>query len=196
MKTDYKGIDYSLGRTNIDHTTGIRYGVIPVSQFNEFFDDMFEAEYGDPTCPKCGNTVNEKSLHKDYYCDQCHCNDLDGIDQESQEYTDLYNDTIKGNCYYSDQCFGDQPIGWTGTDSNYEYSADSDCIDAFITKSPYYTHAQFCSPCAPGACYLLNPCADGPKAYCFGHDCFPSGKAPYPVFNVTDDKEVLPNEKS
>ena len=27
-KTDYVGIDYGLGRSNIDKATGIRYGVI------------------------------------------------------------------------------------------------------------------------------------------------------------------------
>lgn len=35
----------------------------------------------------------------------------------------------------------------------------TDCLDndAFIIKSPYYTYAQFCSPCVPGAGNLDNP---------------------------------------
>ena len=74
---------------------------------------------------------------------------------------------------------------------NREYRAESDsCGDIFITKSPYYTKAQFCSPCAPGACYLMNPCEGGEKAYCFGHDWFEDGKAPYPVYLVKDDSLV------
>ena len=72
-----------------------------------------------------------------------------------------------------------------------EYSAEcGEMGDIFITKSPYYTKAQFCSPCAPGACYLMNPCEGGEKAYCFGHDWFEDGKAPYPVYLVKDDSLV------
>jgi hypothetical protein len=78
--------------------------------------------------------------------------------------------------------------------------------DIMIIKSPYYTYAQFCSPCAPGAGYLMNwfkmengyspetlgieqfekmaQAAGFPKVYCFGHDWFGNGIAPYPVFNV------------
>ena len=72
-----------------------------------------------------------------------------------------------------------------------EYIAESDSYgDIFITKSPYYTRAQFCSPCAPGACYITNTYDDGEKAYCFGHDWFEDGKAPYPVYRVTDNTIV------
>jgi len=72
-----------------------------------------------------------------------------------------------------------------------EYIAESDDYgDIFITKSPYYTRAQFCSPCAPGACYLTNPCDDGEKAYCFGPDWFEDGKVPYPVYKVEDDTRI------
>ncbi len=83
---------------------------------------------------------------------------------------------------------------FTESDLRGEYKAtqSGDDSDIFILKSPYYTRAQFCSPCAPGACYLTNPCEDGERAYCFGHDWFDDGKAPYPVFLVADDSEVLP----
>lgn len=65
--------------------------------------------------------------------------------------------------------------------------------DIFITKSPYYTYAQFCSPCAPGACYLLNPLEDRPtnnRCYCFGPEFFDDGKCPYPVFKC-DTYEMI-----
>ena len=84
-----------------------------------------------------------------------------------------------------------EPAGFYVDDSEYLAESDS-CGDIFITRSPYYTRAQFCSPCAPGACYLLNPCEDGERAYCFGHDWFEDGHAPYPVYRVVDDAEVLP----
>ncbi len=74
---------------------------------------------------------------------------------------------------------------------NKEYTAEcSDGIDIFITKSPYYTRAQFCSPCAPGACYLMNPCDDGEKAYCFSSDWFDDNIAPYPIYRVSDDSLI------
>ena len=75
-----------------------------------------------------------------------------------------------------------------------EQSADD--VDIFVCKSPYFTYAQFCSPCAPGAGYLLNPLTEpdpGNKAYCFGHDWFESGKAPYPVYSVETGELVRPD---
>lgn len=47
------------------------------------------------------------------------------------------------------------------------------------------------APCAPGAGYLSNPCPDGPKTYCFGHDWFENDVAPYPVYRV-DTGELVP----
>jgi len=71
--------------------------------------------------------------------------------------------------------------------------------DIFITKAPYFTYAQFCSPCAPGACHLRNPlppftASDDNKAYCFGHDWFEDDAAPYPVFSVETGLIVEPTK--
>ena len=90
-----------------------------------------------------------------------------------------------------DDCDFCEPIGHEINDNDYRAGSDS-YGDIFIIKSPYYTRAQFCSPCAPGACYLTNPCEDGEKAYCFGHDWFENGKAPYPVYRVLDNKLIEP----
>lgn len=76
-----------------------------------------------------------------------------------------------------------EPIGHGYTSDGYVAYEGSDG-DIFVEKSPYFTRAQFCSPCAPGACYLMNPCEDGERAYCFGHDWFESEEAPYPVYSV------------
>lgn len=73
-----------------------------------------------------------------------------------------------------------------------EYQAQMGDVDTFIFKSPYYTLAQFCSPCAPGAGYILNHTSEGVKAYCFGHDFFAEGVAPYPVYSVETGKLVSP----
>lgn len=95
-----------------------------------------------------------------------------------------------------------EPLGWTLDDG--EYLAESDSYgDIFVYRSPYYTHAQFCSPCAPGACHLENPTdKGGQRAYCFAPDWFewwsemgiePAGvyleiktSCPYPVYRVKD----------
>lgn len=65
--------------------------------------------------------------------------------------------------------------------------------DIFVTLSPYFTRASFCSPCAPGACYLTQPCEDGERAYCLGHEWFEDA-TPYPVYRV-DTGEEVPRER-
>jgi hypothetical protein len=50
-KTEYAGIDYGLGRANVDHETGIRYGVISQHTVGQAWYDSAEAEYGEPHCP-------------------------------------------------------------------------------------------------------------------------------------------------
>lgn len=88
------------------------------------------------------------------------------------------------------ECDGCVPLSWYIDDK--EYQADcGESGDIFIYKSPYYTLAQLCSPCAPGACYLMSPCTAGEKAYCFGHDWFDDEQTPYPVYRVSDNKQVL-----
>ncbi len=85
----------------------------------------------------------------------------------------------------------DEPLGWSFDDDGYNLT---DCLDSdiFVLKSPYYTFARFCSPCVPGAGNLDSADPDGVKTYCLGHDWFDEGKAPYPVYSVETDKEVLP----
>jgi len=78
-----------------------------------------------------------------------------------------------------------------------EYSAECDDHgDIMITKSPYYTTCQFCSPCAPGAGYLMETCETGPKTYCFGHDWFENDIAPYPVYSVETGKQIFPDKEA
>jgi hypothetical protein len=80
-----------------------------------------------------------------------------------------------------------------------------------VIKSPFYTFARQCSPCAPGAGDLNAPIAldnterDIPnfynvfspdnhvKAYCLPIEFFDDqyNKIPYRYYGVTDDKEVI-----
>ena len=79
-----------------------------------------------------------------------------------------------------------EPLFFEYKEEGYKCEASEDG-DIFITKSPFYTYAQFCSPCAPGACYLMSSIEEkdnNNKCYCFGHDWFDSGKAPYKVYDI------------
>jgi hypothetical protein len=184
MKTDYIGIDYGLGQSNIDRANGIRFGVIPVNEVSQAWCDSSEPAPTDPSCPNCGHDglvefdADAHAEYKDadkrfpeYACDRCELA--------------LPNDDV-----WPESCDGD---GYAYTDDGYACESDSHG-DIFITRSKFYTFAQFCSPCAPGACYLLNALEpdNGARAYCFDHTWFEDGKAPYRVFRVSNDTEVLP----
>ena len=43
MTTNYKGIDYGSGQTNLNTQTGIRYGVIPQGEVSpDALEDIFQ----------------------------------------------------------------------------------------------------------------------------------------------------------
>lgn len=184
-RTRDAGIDYGLGRTNIDHATGIRYGVISSHAISQAWYDSADADYGKPACPECGADVGESSdvpeavqaegwfSGKDYACLSCK------------------------ECYWSDSVYSDEALGYSYNDD--EYSAEN-CLqsDVILTRSPYYTFGPFCSPCVPGGVSLPDSAdkvydeSNGVKAYCFGPDWFDDGKAPYKVYRVADDSEIVP----
>jgi hypothetical protein len=86
-----------------------------------------------------------------------------------------------------------EPLSYSINDGKYKAQSGEDG-DIFIVKSPYYTRCLYCSPCAPGAGWLMSPDKRGIKAYCFGHDWFASGVAPYPVFSVKTNRSVSPEK--
>ena len=139
--------------------------------------------------------------HKDARCHDCHCTEPDWANDHDRD--DMGYETLHHACgdYACDDCrilfdgedaYGEEPLAWTLDDGEYQATQSGSDCDVFILRSPYYTRARFCSPCAPGACYLMNPTDDGEKAYCFGHDWFEDGKAPYPVYRVSDDTLANP----
>lgn len=166
-----KGIDYGLGKTNVDNETGIRYGVIPAHTLEDWIWEEFEHDYGKPHCPACGSEIFSEPVtgNKDHYCDEC-----------NQDF-------------YSEEVYPDSPVSIFLDKDGYQAEVD-EYNDIFVFKSPYYTHAQYCSPCAPGACYLMNSTPEGDKAYCFNGEWFPGGKAPYPVYSVKTGKLVKTKE--
>ena len=165
MEKEYIGIDYSLGKSNFDPETSIHYGVIPQNEVLQAWADSSEPYYT-LFCPVC-DTV----LSASYFCPQCR-KEIDSEDLEEQfEFA--------------------EPTSFFIDDKEYQAESD-DSGDIFISKSPFYTTCQYCSPCAPGAGYITNTVEDGVKTYCFGHDWFEDKKAPYPVYSVETDQLIEP----
>ena len=154
------GIDYSLGQANIDLNTGIHYGVINQNEVLQAWADSSEPFYGEQECSVCGDSLTIDMAT----CPSCHTNLVSEFD-----------------------CI--EPVSWFINDGEYMAECGDDG-DIFITRSPYYTLCSFCSPCAPGAGYLMDSREDGVKAYCFGHEFFDDGVAPYTVYSVETGEEV------
>ena len=187
--THNRGIDYGLGKTNTDVETNIRFGVIHSNHLADWLWDSFQPDYGEPCCPKCGSEVCESPYGKDYFCENCfEVNDSRDPEQDEEEREDH-----EDYCYWSEEVYPDKALCWYIDDGDYVATLD-EMGDIFITKSPYYTHAQFCSPCAPGACYITNPTPEGEKAYCFGPNWFEDGEVPYPIYCVKTGKLVKHKE--
>lgn len=159
--SDYAGIDYGFGRTNIDHETGFRFGVISQQLVLQAWADSSEPEY------PCGE-----------------CDAWDG-----------------DNDCCGDDFYDCEPIAHNYNAEGYKATCSQDG-DIFVIQSPYFTYAQLCSPCAPGACYLATPIdhidhesrrvlVDN-KCYCFGPDWFDNDyePCPYPVWEVATGKLV------
>ena len=175
MKT--AGIDYGLGQSNIDKTTGIRFGVINAHTVNpDALDDIYQ-NGRDLTW----ETAIEDA-RKEYEAE--HADDEGAEPFDEQEWQEWNDD------------------GWDSCDSVYLYETDDGYIlettslGLYVVKSEFYTFASFCSPCCPGAGDLNAPNSSGVKTYCLGLDWFDAEHAcPYPVYRVSDNTEVLTEDK-
>ncbi len=224
--TQYRGIDYGMGKTNIDKQNGIRFGAINQHELGASWYEGAEADYGKPTCPKCGNEAIELDGRVTQIENGVLVESVIPENMETWEYAEHEcSDYACVHCEYvfgSESAFGDEPLAFFIDNEEYKIFQSGDDTDLFIEKSPFFTYAQFCSPCAPGAGYLMNPftnerensdtgqsgvaaaedypqdyklraeLAGFPKVYCFGHDWFENGKAPYPVFSVETREIVKP----
>lgn len=180
-----RGIDYSgRGATcNRDSETGIRYGIISAHSIPYLWESV-ESVYT-ARCPECGAELSAEELGA-----------LEVSESDSPPCPTCEK-PIEG-FHDGDVIYGEEP------DANIIKPEDNDGISGFVDSSmdvwvclsPFYTRASFCSPCAPGAISLGSPCAEGEQAYCFPHTWFEGGSAPYPVYRVSDDEQVKPEQPS
>jgi len=175
------GIDYGMGKTNIDNETGIRYGVINQIELLQAWCDESDAEYGPACCPDCGNELEKVE-------------DIDGADIEPEAQLAFDDTDDEYWCMSCNKGIDDDEL-WDCAEPIRHYISNNGLVaecgdsgDIFVIESPYYTLAEFCSPCAPGAGYIMSK--GDIKAYCFGHDWFEGGKAPYKVYSVENDRIV------
>ena len=181
---------------NYDEKTGIAYGVISPHALNpDALDDL----YNGGTDPHYENAKEEFTNDIKTVLDRYGFS-IGQIDEVLSPAIDIFNESFEscgdGQCDYSDK--------------DYTLHISGDNFGIFVIKSPYYTYCRKCSPCAPGAGDLNNPvdmdggggplepspyqlfsnqCGD--KSYCLDSSFFDDGKAPYRVFRVEDDQEVI-----
>jgi len=181
MRT-YAGLDYTGpgSQVNRDPETGIRYGIIHTNR----------------VCPHALEDIYSAGTDIDYENYQQAIKDAlagalkeFGLEKYAEDAYDGMSDAI-----------GDNYPGNNGDCTRYEYKEDGYELmidgsgDLWVMKSPFFTYAQFCSPCAPGACYLTNALEGQPagnKCYCLGTDWFDEEeKCPYPIYSMETGEQI------
>lgn len=198
MNQQSLGFDWGCSQTNIDHSTGIRFGVIHAGKVGQSWYEDAEADYGKPCCPKCGNEAKAfdtvtTQLKNGVSIETIIPDIMDTWKRDRYSGEDFYCEDCK-YIFGSESAFSEEARGFYYDQNGYKAFQSGDDPDIFVEMSPYYTLCAFCSPCAPGAGYLTDQRENGVKAYCFGHDWFESGKAPYTVYDVKTGKKVNPKK--
>ena len=162
MKENYVGIDYGLGKANIDNETGIRYGVIGYNSLNpEALNDIF---------------MEGRNLSYENYMKETMKEIKDGLEEVLRNY--LYGgdpEWIVNHIHENiEESLSEE---YEENEDYYLYEKDGYIIETtdlglYILKSPFITRAMFCSPCCPGAGDLDNPTDNGVLTYCLGRDWF------------------------
>jgi len=176
--TDYAGIDYSgPGSTvNRDAETGIRYGMISQNSVSgDALNDVFQ----------CGDDIGFEQMRQQAK-DELAAAIESAIENYGKLNAEEAADDLLDNIEWHD-CDESGPYRYQS--EGYVLQTTSD-TELWVFKSPYYTHAQFCSPCVPGAGNLDSFCTNGPKTYCLGFDWFEDNKAPYNIWSVETDELV------
>lgn len=169
-------IDYGMGLANIDREAGIRYGVISVNRLASHAWDTIASEGTDLDYAEAVENLTSELAA--------------AIDSVLRDYAATYDkrelaESIVENLEIESR---------SGDCVRYAYESDGLAFtvcsdgDIFVTRSPFYTLADFCSPCAPGAGYLGS---DGNvKTYCLGPNWFDGDNPmPYQCFAVNNANE-------
>ncbi len=195
------GIDYGSGLTNINHATGIRFGVIsPHSVAPDSLQDVYDRGENQSYAA----SVKEAKDRITFVLREV----FDGLGVLPYDYRNGTN-TPKADAYLApivESVWDDIEQDWNGNyegdNDQYRFESDGYVIETsslglYVIQSPFYTYAAFCSPCCPGAGDLDSPrltAESGVKTYCLGPDWFDNEDCtmPYTAFNVSDDSEVVP----
>lgn len=186
MKTTNPGIDYTpIGSTiNRDPDNNIRYGVISTNAVSRYAMDDISDHGTDEDFQSFADQVKSELIAA-----------IEGVLKNYLRDNDA-SQVVEAAIKELNEHLGDNYEG-TGDCARFSYESDGYKLqtdsggDLWVLKSPYKTCAQFCSPCAPGACYLTSPCEDGAWAYCLGPDWFDQDNpCPYPVFRVDTEARV------
>lgn len=229
-KHNYPGLDYSgPGSTaNRDAETGIRYGVISQNSIqsdvmSDIWSEARDLSYEAATTEAkkrllaCLEDDDEESQRaafsavlKEWFLSRKENQIIDDLIDLKQEYGEGAAEELWDvvEQHFNDSYSNDEK-NWLWEKDGYELS---NCLqsDVFVSKSPYFTFAQYCSPCVPGAGNLDHPVSllhdnvtkewleemsGMPSTFCLGHDFFENEEAPYPVFSVATGKRVLKEEQ-
>lgn len=115
------GIDYGLGKTNIDLETGIRYGVIALNNCNQDWLNEFEPYYGEESIE-----LNDYAEPISWFYDK------DGIKAEYNNdscYLFVFKSPVIVKCNYCSPCVpGAGDLDNPNTEGIEAYGLPSDCL--------------------------------------------------------------------
>ena len=176
MNDDLKGCLERIIPPNQDEK-GIHFGCIPARALRDhaqtFYEEAEDTRYAD-IIHTMKMTLGELSEYVDEAT----------IAEMAQMAEDNFNES-----YENEGC----PLQ-LNRDDVLIMQGNQDDPDIFVIKSPYYCYAPPCSPCAPGAGYLLD--ADKNKTgrhhpyqtYCLDASWFEPGQCPYKYYKFGDEE--------
>lgn len=185
------GIDYGLGKTNIDLKTGVRYGIAHANNYPELFDeittngnddsydDFIEQIVRDITCAveNADEDSNEELIDAIQSCVHGVARNprdiiedhIDDLEERPDEWTDFVKSLVDE---FEFEYTNDENIwSYTETDDagnvtlHLQITWLGGAPQIFVFKSPKIVKALLCSPCVPGAGDLDSLDDNGVETY-------------------------------
>jgi hypothetical protein len=170
-------IDYGRGLVNIDTETGIRYGVVHMNSLDNAWDRMEQGtnldfeEYKEHIRNRLARAID--GVLDDEGLDQCN--------MSADDYAAEIVDSLEFDRYENNGDFVRYELEEDGLNLR-----TTNRGDLFVIKSPFYTLARFCSPCAPGAGDLYAARDGGVRTYCLPADWW--SECPYPIYRCDNNQ--------